>query len=141
MIDGVLITDLDIIDSPGGSVMHAMKKTSAGYKGFGEAYFSKIDKGLIKAWKRHNDMTLNLVVPFGEIRFILFDDREVLNTKFQEIIISANNYCRLTVPPMIWMGFQGLDNTSFLLNIANIEHDPSEVDTKHINKIKFNWSN
>lgn len=142
MIKDVLITHLDVIDTPGGSVMHGMKETSAGYAGFGEAYFSNVDKGAIKAWKRHKKMTLNLVVSVGEIRFVLFDDRKVSNTQFQEVIISKDNYCRLTVPPMVWMGFQGLsDGGSMLLNIANIEHNPHEVDKKNIEQIEFNWNN
>ena len=141
MIKDVLITKLDAIDTPGGSVMHAMKESSIGYSGFGEAYFSQVDKGAVKAWKRHKKMTLNLIVPLGEVRFVLFDDREILSPQFQEIIISKNNYCRLTVPPMIWMGFQGLsDGDSMLLNIADIEHDPNEVDRKEIEKINYNWS-
>ena len=141
MIKDVLITKLDVIDTPGGSVMHAMKESSIGYSGFGEAYFSQVNKRAVKAWKRHKKMTLNLIVPLGEVRFVLFDDREILSPQFQEIIISKNNYCRLTVPPMIWMGFQGLsDGDSMLLNIADIEHDPNEVDRKEIEKINYNWS-
>ena len=141
MIKDVLITKLNVIDTTGGSVMHAMKESSIGYSGFGEAYFSQVNMGAIKAWKRHKKMTLNLMVPLGEVRFVLFDDREMLSAQFQEIIISKNNYCRLTVPPMIWMGFQGLSNgNSMLLNIADIEHDPNEVDRKEIEKINYNWS-
>ena len=141
MIKDVVITKLDIIDTLGGNVMHAMKKSSAGYTGFGEAYFSQVDKGAIKAWKRHKKMTLNLVVPVGEIRFVLFDDREVSNTQFQEIIISRDNYCRITVPPMVWMGFQGLsDSSAMLLNIANIEHDPNEVDRLVLTDINYDWN-
>jgi dTDP-4-dehydrorhamnose 3,5-epimerase len=141
MIKDVVITDLDVIDTPGGKVMLGMKEASVGYAGFGEAYFSKVNKGFIKAWKRHKKMTLNLVVPVGEIKFVLFDDREVSNTRFQEVIISKSNYCRLTVPPMVWMGFQGLSNDgSMLLNIASIEHDPGEVDRLEIDEINFDWS-
>jgi dTDP-4-dehydrorhamnose 3,5-epimerase len=71
----------------------------------------------------------------------LFDDRDTSNTQFQEVIISRDNYCRLTVPPMVWMGFQGLSNGgSMLLNIANIEHDLGEVDRKDIEQINYNWS-
>ena len=140
MIKDVIVTHLDVINTLGGNVMHGIKSTSDGYAGFGEAYFSQIDKGAIKAWKRHKEMTLNLMVPVGEIRFILFDERKVSNTQFQEIVISKNNFCRLTVPPMIWMGFQGLsDDGSMLLNIANIEHDAYEVDKKNFKQIKFNW--
>ena len=142
MIKDIVVTHLDVIDTPGGHVMHGMKETSVGYAGFGEAYFSQVDKGAIKAWKRHKKMTLNLMVPVGKIKFVLFDDREVSNSRFQEVVISKDNYCRLTVPPLIWMGFQGLsDNVSMLLNIANIEHDPNEVDKKNIEQIEFNWSN
>ena len=141
MIKDVFITNLERIKTPGGSVMHAMKESSVGYAGFGEAYFSQIEKNSIKAWKRHKNMTLNLVVPIGKIRFILFDDREISNGQFQEVIISMDNYCRLTVPPMVWMGFQGLSSEkSMLLNITNIEHDPGEVDRLEIDKINYNWS-
>jgi dTDP-4-dehydrorhamnose 3,5-epimerase len=142
MIEDVLITKLDVVGTPGGNVMHGMKETSVGYMGFGEAYFSQVDKGAIKAWKRHKEMTLNLIVPVGEIRFVLFDDRRGSITQFQEVKLSNDNYCRLTVPPMIWVGFQGLsDGGSMLLNIANIEHDPYEVVRKNLEKIEFNWSN
>ena len=141
MIKDVLINKLNVFDIPGGNVMHAMKMTSKGYEGFGEAYFSQIEKDAVKAWKRHKEMTLNLIVPVGEIRFIFFDDRVAENTQLQEIIISKENYCRLTIPPMIWMGFQGLsDGISVLLNIANIEHNADEVDKKNIKEIKFNWN-
>tara|TARA_B110000090_G_C12976815_1_gene291152 strand:+ start:67 stop:495 length:429 start_codon:yes stop_codon:yes gene_type:complete len=141
MIKDVIITNLNIINTPGGNIMHVMKKTDDGFEGFGEAYFSHIQKNAIKAWKRHKEMTLNLTVPLGKIRFVLFDDRETSNTQFQEVIISKDNFCRLTVPPMIWMGFQGLsDNESTLLNIASIEHDPIEAEKKNIEQIEFDWN-
>ena len=68
------------------------------------------------------------------------DDRKSKKAKFQEIIVSKENYCRLTIPPMIWMGFQGLDSDiSLLLNIANIVHSPEESDSKTVDSIKYNW--
>ena len=138
----LIITPLDIIKVNKGDIMHAMKSHDPGFSGFGEAYFSVVSYNAIKAWKRHHEMTLNLVVPVGKIRFVLFDDRKVSNTQFQEVIISKDNYCRLTVPPMVWIGFQGLsDNGSMLLNIADIEHNPHEVDKKNIEQIEFNWNN
>jgi dTDP-4-dehydrorhamnose 3,5-epimerase len=121
--------------------MHAMKEVDMGFSGFGEAYFSEINFKAIKAWKRHQEMTLNLIVPVGEIRFVLFDDRNKAGSQFQEIVISRDNYCRLTVPPMVWMGFQGLSSSdSTLLNIASIVHDPNEVDKRSINEIDFDWN-
>jgi len=140
MIKDVLITPLNIINTPGGDVMHGMKETDDSFCGFSEAYFSEIDFNAIKAWKRHKGMTLNLVVPVGEIKFILFDDREETSHQFQKIIISRDNYCRLTVPPMVWVGFQGLSESgSMLLNIANMMHNSEEVERKDIEEIEFNW--
>jgi len=122
-------------------VMHAIKKSDAGFNGFGEAYFSNIKYNAVKAWKRHQSMTLNLVVPVGVIKFVIFDDRDNDQIKLQEFIVSADNYCRITIPPMVWFGFQGLsEDGAILLNVANIEHDPDEVDRKPTKQINYNWS-
>ena len=140
MIDGVIITPLDIISTPNGDVLHAMKNNSKGFESFGEVYFSEIKPQKIKAWKRHRKMILNLIVPIGEVKFVMFDDRKINDSKFFEVIISRENYCRLTIPPMIWVGFEGLaiDN-SVVLNVASINHDPKEFDKKNLEEINFNW--
>ena len=141
-ISGVVFTPLSIIDTEGGDVLHAMKSSDMGYNGFGEAYFSTIDSGAIKGWKLHQEMILNLVVPIGKVRFVIFDDRIETPTKgeFCEIILSRENYGRLTIPPLLWVGFQGLDNSSsLLLNIASIEHSPEEVSRRELNEIEFDW--
>lgn len=141
-IDGVHLTPLKVIDVPGGDVLHGMKSSDPDYLGFGEAYFSMIETGVIKAWKRHREMTLNLIVPIGIVYFVLYDDRKesLSNGMYQEVSLSKNNYCRLTVPPYVWLGFQGKgEGTNMLLNIANIEHVPEESDRKEINEIEYKW--
>jgi dTDP-4-dehydrorhamnose 3,5-epimerase len=141
VIDDISITPLSIINTTGGKVLHAMKNNESSFASFGEAYFSEIEPNAIKAWKRHRKMTLNLIVPIGKIRFVMFDDRKEAKNQFQEIIISRKNYYRLTVPPMIWIGFQSLSyNNSMLLNIASILHNPKEFDRKNISEIEFDWS-
>ena len=87
-------------------------------------------------------MTLNLVVCSGKVRFVIYDDRRNLdkNNVFQEVLLSSENYFRLTVPPMVWMGFQGIGvNTNMLLNIVDIEHSSEELDRLSLNEINFNW--
>tara|TARA_B110001469_G_C9631031_1_gene315669 strand:- start:1159 stop:1629 length:471 start_codon:yes stop_codon:yes gene_type:complete len=141
-IGGVILTPLKIIDVEGGDVLHGMKKSDTGYMGFGEAYFSMIKPGVIKAWKRHHKMNLNLIVPIGTVRFVLYDDRanSLTNGIYQEVILSQVNYFRLTIPPNIWVGFQCIDqNISMLLNIADIEHIAEESDKKGLNDIKYSW--
>lgn len=144
MIEGVFLTPLKIIPGEYGDVLHAIKCTESSFTGFGEAYFSTVKKGAVKAWKRHRKMVLNLVVPCGEIKFVLYDDRQDSLTcgKIFEIILSRNNYQRLTVPPMIWIGFKGMgDGLNMLLNVSNIPHDPLEVDRQDAfeNYIGYDW--
>jgi len=144
MIDDVVITPLKLIEINSGDVMHAIKSSDRGYSGFGEAYFSAIHPGEIKGWKRHKQMTLNIIVPVGQIQFALYDDRNNLNIKSQDIVLSLNNYCRLTIPPMIWVAFKGLgDKESLLLNVANILHNPEESENKNLDEFEFefDWRN
>jgi dTDP-4-dehydrorhamnose 3,5-epimerase len=131
-IEGVLLTPLKQITHPKGDVYHAMKCVDSGYIGFGEAYFSSILCGLVKAWKRHSRMTLNLVCMVGKIHFVLYDGREDSSTygQFMEATLSPEKpelYRRITIPPGVWMAFIGIaDGKSMLLNVADIPHDPAE---------------
>ncbi len=143
-IKGVVLTALKIIEIADGDVLHAMKKSDSEFKGFGDAYFSTVNHGCIKAWKRHREMTLNLIVPVGEIKFVIYDDRIDSSSEHhcQTINLSINNYYRLTVPPMVWLGFQGIGvHTNLLLNVANIEHDPDETERVELDKIRYDWTN
>ena len=144
MIEGVELTPLKVIPGDSGDVLHAMKRTESSFHGFGEAYFSIVDQGAIKAWKRHHKMTLNLVVPCGKIKFVLYDDRRDSPTygQINELTLSLQNYQRLTVPPMVWLGFKGLnDDLNMLMNISNIPHDPDEYDRidAYKNHINYQW--
>jgi len=143
-LDGVLLTPLKIIDTLGGDVLHGLKRSDPGFSGFGEAYFSTVEKGAIKAWKRHREMILNLVVPVGAVRFVLFDDRQGSSSigKYQEVTLSRSNYQRLTVPAMLWMGFQGVsDGPNILLNVASIPHQPEEAERLELEQIEYHWEN
>lgn len=139
-MEGILLTPLKQIHHPKGDVFHGMKKNDPGYVGFGEAYFSTILSGEIKPWKKHSRMTLNLVVPVGSIRFVFYDDRSGSATfgETQTVEIGVDNYQRLTVPPGVWMAFEGLmDGYNLLLNIADMEHDPFEVERAELNRFAY----
>lgn len=145
LIDGIEITPLKQILDERGGVFHIMKKSDSGFLSFGEAYLSKINKDKIKAWKNHREMTQNFCVPFGSLKLVLYDDRDlsptqgVINT-FQ--LDDNNNYKRITIPPMIWYGFQCKSaDYCLLLNIADIEHDPNEstILPQENNKIPYLW--
>lgn len=136
-MDGVLLTPLKIIPNPKGDILHALKQSDASFSQFGEVYFSFIDKDEIKGWKKHTKMTLNIVVPIGEIEFFIYDDRENSQTKGKTFCVklSKNNYQRLTLLPGLWAAFRGIGLNNMLMNFADIEHDPKESINKAIQEI------
>lgn len=137
-LDDILITPLARIPTSGGDVLHGMKQSDMGFAGFGEAYFSWVADGAVKAWKRHTRMTMNVVVPVGKVRFVFRLDG---TDEFRVEDIGVDRYARLTVPPGIWFGFQGLAAPqSLVLNLANILHDPNEVERLALSDISYAWA-
>ena len=135
-MDGIILTPLNQIHHPKGDIYHAMKKSDDGFDGFGEAYFSTVHKNDIKGWKKHRDMTLNLLVPIGEIEFVAYNEDL---KEFFSVKISQNNYQRLTIKPNLWLAFKGIDENSMLLNLASIEHDPNESENMELTSIQYEW--
>ena len=84
-------------------------------------------------------MTLNLVVPLGEVRFVFYLQEKSDDYRLEDV--GETRYARLTVPPGIWFGFQGMaPGRSLLMNIADLVHDPEEVLLKPFFKFNYNWS-
>ncbi len=136
MDNRVILTPLKRIFNPKGDIYHVMKSSDIGYRGFGEAYFTTINKNEIKGWKKHNRMTLNLVVIVGRVKFVIYDE---ITRKFSTVILSPTNYQRLTVNPQLYLAFKGLKENNIILNIANLQHDPYEVENLDILKINYEW--
>lgn len=139
-MDGIILTPLKQIYHPKGDIFHGMKKSDPGFSGFGEAYFTTVRPGDVKPWKRHLRMTLNLVVPVGKIRFVIYDDRMDSTTNGQILVveIGPDNYKRLTIAPGVWMAFEGLsDGLNLLLNMADMEHDPDEVERAELDRFQY----
>ena len=134
-MDRVVLTPLKQIYNQKGDIFHAMKQSDIGFDGFGEAYFTTINIDDIKGWKKHTEMTLNLVVISGEIEFVIYDDNKFITIKLSP----KNNYQRLTIKPDLWVAFRGLGDNNMLLNIANIEHNPDEAINRNLEEIKYEW--
>jgi dTDP-4-dehydrorhamnose 3,5-epimerase len=130
MIDGIIITPLKQIPDERGKIMHMMRCDDKQFNSFGEVYFSCVYPGAIKGWHIHKNVTLNYAVPFGNIKFVLYDDRENSPTKgvVQEVFMGPDNYFLVTVPPKVWNGFKGIGTTmAIVTNCTSLPHDPDEV--------------
>ena len=144
MIHDVRVIPLKQISDERGKVMHMVRRDMPGFAGFGEIYFSTINAGAVKAWHRHKLMTQNYAVPFGTIHLVLYDDRQNSPTsgRLQEMTIGENNYCLVTIPPMVWYGFATPKPPfAIIANCASLPHDPEEVERLDPGspKIPFRW--
>ena len=135
-MDKVILTPLKQIFNAKGDIFHGMKKSDPGFAGFGEAYFSTIHQDDIKGWKKHTQMTLNLIVVKGAIEFVVYDEK---SESFFSVTLSGENYQRLTVKPGVWMAFRGKEEENMLLNLANMEHNPDEAENIDLKEIRYAW--
>lgn len=144
MIDGVIITPLRQILDERGKIMHMLRRDAPHFRAFGEVYFSCVEPGAIKAWHIHKIMTLNYAVPHGKIKFVLYDDRADSPTRgrLQEVYLGPDNYCLVTVPPLVWNGFKGLgSHSSIVANCATEPHSPDEIERREPfdSSIGYDW--
>ncbi len=141
-LPGVRLTPLKQIANENGSVFHVVRKTDSGFFGFGETYISTVRQGVIKGWKCHREMTLNLVVPVGSIEFRALAETAdpTRATICGGVELSATNYHRLTVAPGVWLSFKGKsEGLNMLINVADMVHDPAEVNTIPIDAAALRW--
>lgn len=127
-IDGVAIYPLDQIHDERGAVIHMLRADQPHFDRFGEVYFSLVNPGVIKGWKKHTVMGQNFAVPVGEIRLVIYDDREGSPTlgAIKEIRVGVEHYGLICIPPLLWYGFQCTTPTPAL--IANCTTHPHTRD-------------
>lgn len=144
-IRGLLITELRQISDDRGSILHVLRADESKFTSFGECYLSEVLTGQVKAWKRHDLQTQELVVPVGRIQMVVFDDREGCETRGQVQVLEMGRpdaYYRLRIPPDLWYGFQCIsDEPALLVNCADIPHDPAEAEQRPMNDpgIPYKW--
>ncbi len=143
-IEGVEVRPLQRFEDARGVVLRMLRRDDGHFEGFGEIYFSVVNPGAVKAWRRHRRVTSFLAVPIGQLRLVLFDDRSSSATAGSclELQLGADNYQLVTVPPLIWTGWQGLDHIPALLaNCATEPYDPDEAERRdaHDPAIPYNW--
>lgn len=145
IIAGLNLTPLKQIGDERGAVFHFLKSDSSNFKNFGEAYFSKINEGVVKGWKYHKLAEQNFCVPFGAVKIVVYDNRPHSATQgnVQEILLDdKENYQLLSMPACLWYSFKSVSKDySLLANIINITHSPEESMTLPLGttEIPYEW--
>ena len=145
MIEGLELKPLKIFRDERGQVMHMMRCDDGIFQQFGQIYFSVINAGVIKAWKKHSRMTQHFAVPHGDIKLVIYDDREQSPTKgkIQEIFVGETNYQLVRIPPQLWYGFSALHKKpAMIANCSDIPHDPQEAEACFLDdpRIPYVWT-
>ena len=136
-MDEISIKNLSIINNKKGDILKGFLKSDNKTINVKEVYFSEINPKQIKAWKKHNKMTSNLIAVKGEIKIVV----QKKDKSFITEIISKKNYKMISIPPNFWFGFQCISTEAgMLVNISNEEHDDLESDQLDIEKILFDWN-
>lgn len=145
MIEGASFLPLRRIPDERGTIMHMLRRDDPHFAEFGEIYFTTVYEGAVKGWHRHREMTLNYAVPVGQIKLVLYDDREGSPTRgtLVEAFLGADNYALAVIPPEVWSGMKGLTTPPALVaNCATHPHDPSRGERldPHGDAIPYDWS-
>tara|TARA_B110000008_G_scaffold205620_1_gene204270 strand:- start:221 stop:685 length:465 start_codon:yes stop_codon:yes gene_type:complete len=140
-IYGLKIIPLKEISDERGSVLHMLRSDSENFQQFGEIYFSEINPGYIKTWKKHLKMTQNFTVPIGKVLFKFYDDRsdsKSFGNKEKFFVGRPDNYYLIIVPPLIWYSFENtLDKHSLIANCSSIPHDHNETIEEKLDFLDF----
>ncbi|MDR3357762.1 MAG: dTDP-4-dehydrorhamnose 3,5-epimerase family protein [Desulfovibrio sp.] len=150
-IYGALFLPLRIIPANGGAVLHFLRRDSpllpdfAG--GFGEIYFSEVEAGAVKAWKRHRLQTQLFAVPGGRAKIVLYDgraDSPTAGNRLERVLGRPDHYGLLRIPCGVWYGFAALGrHPALICNCADIPHDPAEGERLPPDDpaIPYDWQN
>lgn len=144
MIEGLIIQELKQIIDERGKVMHMLRFDSPLFTKFGEIYFSVVNPGVVKAWKRHHQMTQHFAVPVGDIRLVIYDDRmnSISCGNLEVIEIGEDNFSLVRIPPLVWYGFKGISSIpALIVNCTDFPHDPSEGERLELfsKQIPYRW--
>lgn len=143
-IQGVEVKALTQIKDDRGMVMHMLRRDSFDFSTIGEVYFSLVYPGFIKGWKKHKIMFQNYAVCTGQIKLVVYDDRENSKTKgqIQTIVTGRDQFALIHIPPMVWYSHIGLSSEpSVIVNCTTLQNTDGEIVRLPIDTplIPFHW--
>ena len=129
MIEGVFVKPLKVLRDARGQVMHMLRCDDPFFRGFGEIYFSVVNAGVVKGWKRHQQKVQFFAVPRGNVKLVIYDDRPGSSSQgtIQEIFFGESDYQLVGVPVLVWYSFASTNGEAAMIaNCATLPHDPLE---------------
>ncbi len=146
MIDGVVVKKLKVIPDERGRLMELFRSDDSDFKGFGQAYMTTVNFGVVKAWHYHKEQTDSFAVVSGMVRIGMYDSRDGSPTKGESLSVYAgiHNPVLVQIPPGVYHGFKGIsEGESIVINIPDKLFNYSSPDEyrvePHSADIPFDW--
>jgi len=147
MIDGVQIKELKLIPDERGYLMEMLRDDDPFFQGFGQCYVSATYPGAVKAWHYHQHQTDHFVCVKGQIKLVLYDDREGSPTRgeIQEFFLGELGRRLVSVPRGVYHGWKCISQEmSLVVNMPDRHYDyenPDEIrEEPHGGKIPYDWA-
>tara|TARA_B100000795_G_C22806749_1_gene445506 strand:+ start:11773 stop:12213 length:441 start_codon:yes stop_codon:yes gene_type:complete len=141
-IKGPQVHDLSIYNDERGSLLHILSSKNHPHFIFGECYGSETKPGVTKAWKRHENISQNLIVISGEIKLVIFDVRKESSSYNRPFVIqlSRENYKLVHIPKGLWYGFKCISEVdAMIINCIDKPYDSLESETEVIENLSFDY--
>lgn len=126
ILEQVLVVPLKKIVNERGHLMEVQRQDDFHYPGFGQAYITSTECGVVKAWYRHHQQVDQIAIIKGVVNLVLYDTRENSPScnNLQEILLEEGHPKLVQIPPGIWHGFQAIaQEASLLLHLNTIPFD------------------
>lgn len=145
MIQGLEISPLKVFADNRGKVMKMIDVKAPLFEKFGEIYFSFVNPGVIKGWKKHLRAVQLFAVPIGAIKFVVYDDRPDSPTlgRIEEVEIGESDYRLIKMPPGVWYSWQAAGSfPAMIASLTSEPHEPAEAVSAEVNNndlIPYQW--
>ena len=136
------VSELEIFNDNRGSLLHILSSAKEPEFVFGECYASETKPGVIKAWKKHQEISQNICVIEGEVKLVVIDLRPSSKTynACYEILLSRNNYKLVHIPKELWYGFKCMsESNSIIINCIDKPFDKGETVSCGIDELSFKY--
>jgi dTDP-4-dehydrorhamnose 3,5-epimerase len=138
MLDGLKFLPLTQHCDDRGRVMEILRKDDPHFVGFGQAYFSSIYPGVIKAWHAHEKQTDCMSIIHGMAKIGFYDSRPKSPThgKTHSIVVGEHHRVLIQIPPGIFHGFKAISSNEVLL--INLPSEP--YNRKNPDEVRRPWN-
>jgi len=141
-IEGLQVYDMNIYHDDRGSLLHILNIKNHPEFIFGECYASETKYNIIKAWKRHEKISQNIVVISGQIKLVIYDNRIESSTyqNFLSFNLSRENYKLVHIPKNLWYGFKCTSKeNAIIVNCIDMPYDSKEVESCNTENFHFKY--